>query len=63
MKTIDLNLSSTILSVYVLLQITNGLNILDNWFITELIRMIICLTVAMVISILLRKLERLLKKS
>ncbi|MFD3449689.1 hypothetical protein ACFDTO_34510 [Microbacteriaceae bacterium 4G12] len=49
---IDIKFVLVIFSVYAAVQSTSGLK-LNNWLVTELLRMLLCLSVGMIVSIIL----------
>ncbi|TPG70516.1 hypothetical protein EEL32_11500 [Brevibacillus laterosporus] len=58
MNTETLKLVLIIFSVYATMQITQDMNIADNWFIREPVRYLTSFVVAVIVSILLDKIYK-----
>ncbi|HDR6822700.1 TPA: hypothetical protein QCV77_006350 [Bacillus thuringiensis] len=54
-KFIDIKFILVIFSVYAAIQLTSGLK-LNNWFATELLRFLLCISVGVIVSIILNTL-------
>ncbi|PQQ47591.1 hypothetical protein C6A34_11995 (plasmid) [Bacillus thuringiensis] len=54
-KFIDIKFILIIFSVYAVIQLTSGLK-LNNWFMTELLRLLLCISVGVIVSIILNTL-------
>ncbi|PIE92712.1 hypothetical protein CO726_25015 [Bacillus fungorum] len=54
-KFIDIKFILIIFSVYAVVQLTSGLK-LNNWFMTELLRLLLCISVGVIVSIILNTL-------